>query len=143
MHEIKKRKKQLWVFVCIKVGKFWCVLLGHFVKYKPLICEECINKYYLHHHNCFSNTTLCLTDSIEHWIWKKIKLLFSVKVSIWSDTRLTTSIKLCLNLKFTRWSEPKLGYTYLLCTMYDFHDFGLTWKCQKMCFGWLYNYLKD
>ena len=28
-------------------------------------------------------------------------------------------------------------------TMCDFHDFGLTWKCQKMCFGWLHDYLKD
>ena len=27
--------------------------------------------------------------------------------------------------------------------MCAFHDFGLTWKCQKMCFGWLHDYLKD
>ena len=27
-------------------------------------------------------------------------------------------------------------------TMCDFHDFGFTWKCKKMCFGWLHDYLK-
>ena len=26
--------------------------------------------------------------------------------------------------------------------MCDFHDFGLAWKCQKMGFGWLHDYLK-
>ena len=30
----------LWVFVCQKYGKFWSVLLGHFIKHKPLISEE-------------------------------------------------------------------------------------------------------
>ena len=29
-----------------------------------------------------------------------------------------------------------------LCTMCDFHDFGITWKCQEMCFGWLHDYPK-
>ena len=28
-------------------------------------------------------------------------------------------------------------------TMCVFHDFGLIWKCQKMCFGCLHDYLKD
>ena len=32
-------KKQLWVFVYIKYGKFWSILLGHFIKHKPLISE--------------------------------------------------------------------------------------------------------
>ena len=30
----------------------------------------------------------------------------------------------------------------LRTTMCDFHDFGLTLKCQKMWFGWLHGYLK-
>ena len=33
----EKWKKQLWVFVCIKYG----ISLGHFIKHKPLISEEC------------------------------------------------------------------------------------------------------
>ena len=33
--------------------------------------------------------------------------------------------------------------TYVTGTMCDFHDFVLTWKCQKMCCGWLQDYLKD
>ena len=37
----EKRKEQYWVFVCIKYGKFWSILLGHFIKHKPLISEEC------------------------------------------------------------------------------------------------------
>ena len=37
--------------------------------------------------------------------------------------------------------QKMLWYNEL--TMCDFHDFGLTWKCQKMCFGWLHDYLKD
>ena len=37
-------KKQLWVFVYIKYGKFWFILLGHFIKHKPLIFEEWTSK---------------------------------------------------------------------------------------------------
>ena len=38
----KEWKKQLWVFVYIKYGKFWSVSPGHFIKHKPLISEECL-----------------------------------------------------------------------------------------------------
>ena len=40
---MKKQKKQHWVFVCIKYSKFWSTSLGHFIKHKPLISEECSN----------------------------------------------------------------------------------------------------
>ena len=36
----EKWKKQLWVFVYIKYGKFWSTWLGHFIKHIPLISEE-------------------------------------------------------------------------------------------------------
>ena len=35
-----KWKKQLWVFVYMKYGKFWSILVGHFIKHKPLKSEE-------------------------------------------------------------------------------------------------------
>ena len=34
------KKKTNWVFVFQKYGKFRSVLLGHFIKHKPLISEE-------------------------------------------------------------------------------------------------------
>ena len=37
----EKWNKQLSVFVFIKCGKFWSISLGHFIKHKPLISEEC------------------------------------------------------------------------------------------------------
>ena len=37
----EKRKKQLWVFVYIKYGKFWSVSLELFIKQKPPFSEEC------------------------------------------------------------------------------------------------------
>ena len=40
----EKRKKQLWVFVYIKYGKFWSVSPRHFIKHKPFFSEECIRK---------------------------------------------------------------------------------------------------
>ena len=36
-----KGKKTAWVFVFQKYSKFWSVLLGHFIKHKLLISEEC------------------------------------------------------------------------------------------------------
>ena len=36
----EKWKKQLWVFVYIKYGKFWSVSLELFIKHKPLFSEE-------------------------------------------------------------------------------------------------------
>ena len=36
----EKWRKQLWVFIYIKYGKFWSVSLEHQVEYKPLISEE-------------------------------------------------------------------------------------------------------
>ena len=38
----EKRKKQLWVFVYIKYGKFWSILLELFVEHKLWNWEECI-----------------------------------------------------------------------------------------------------
>ena len=35
-----KNAKTRWVFVSQKYGKFWSVLLGHFIKHKPPISEE-------------------------------------------------------------------------------------------------------
>ena len=39
---MKNLKKQLWVFVFIKYGKFWSVSPELSIKHKPLISEECI-----------------------------------------------------------------------------------------------------
>ena len=36
-----KTKKKIWVCVFQKYGKFWSILVGHFIKHKPLISEEC------------------------------------------------------------------------------------------------------
>ena len=33
-------KKTAWVFVFQKYGKFWSILLGHFIKHIPLMSEE-------------------------------------------------------------------------------------------------------
>ena len=38
---IWKMKKTTWVFIFQKYGKFWSVLLRHFINHKPLISEEC------------------------------------------------------------------------------------------------------
>ena len=46
-------KKQLWVFVYIKYGKFWSVSPGHFIKHKPLISEECNISAYGHQWTIF------------------------------------------------------------------------------------------
>ena len=35
-----KNEKSTWVFIFQKYGKFWSILLGHFIKHKPLISEE-------------------------------------------------------------------------------------------------------
>ena len=37
---MKNEKKQLWVFVFIKYGKFWSDSLEHYIEHKPLISEE-------------------------------------------------------------------------------------------------------
>ena len=37
----EKEKKTTWVFVFQKYGKFWSILLGHFIKHKLLISEKC------------------------------------------------------------------------------------------------------
>ena len=34
-------KKTTWIFLWLKYGKIWSVSLGHFIKHKPLISEEC------------------------------------------------------------------------------------------------------
>ena len=36
----EKWKKQLWVFVYIKYGKFWSISLGHFIKHKLLFLKS-------------------------------------------------------------------------------------------------------
>ena len=38
-----KTKETTWIFVFQKYGTFWSVLLGYFIKHKPLIPEECIS----------------------------------------------------------------------------------------------------
>ena len=35
-----KLKKSTYVFIFQKYGKFWSVLIGHFIKQNPLISEE-------------------------------------------------------------------------------------------------------
>ena len=44
LHEMKNEKKYTGfrLFVYQKCGKFWSILLGHFIKHKPLISEECL-----------------------------------------------------------------------------------------------------
>ena len=37
----EKRKKTVCVFLFQKYGKVWSILLGHFIKHKALISEEC------------------------------------------------------------------------------------------------------
>ena len=43
-------KNSTWVFVFQKYGKFWSVLLGHFINHKPLIYEECLATFYILFH---------------------------------------------------------------------------------------------
>ena len=44
-YEMKNEKKiHTWVFVFQKYGQFWSILLGHFIKHKPLFSEECQHK---------------------------------------------------------------------------------------------------
>ena len=38
--KLLKMKKTIWVFLFQKYGKFWIILLCHFIKHKPLISEE-------------------------------------------------------------------------------------------------------
>ena len=40
-----KNEKNTWVFIFQKYGKFWSVLLEHFIKHKPLISEEWLTHY--------------------------------------------------------------------------------------------------
>ena len=40
----EKWKKQFWVFVYIKYGKFWSISLSHFIKHKLLISEGWLSK---------------------------------------------------------------------------------------------------
>ena len=37
---MKNKQKTTWVFVFQKYGKFWSILLGHFIKHKPLSYED-------------------------------------------------------------------------------------------------------
>ena len=37
----KVERNEKWFLVFQNYGKFWSVLLGHFIKHKPLISEEC------------------------------------------------------------------------------------------------------
>ena len=77
-------EKTMWVFIFQKYGKFWSVLLGHFIKHKLLISEEwikdnimvlwvCILKYkYLNYHIvsfcfCFMN-------------WMKKKITYDLEI---------------------------------------------------------------
>ena len=49
-----KKKKTTWVFVFQKYGKCWSISLGHFIKHKPLISEECKFNF------IFASTLTCI-----------------------------------------------------------------------------------
>ena len=66
----EKRKKQLWVFVYIKYGKFWSISLELFVEHKPLIYEECLYYFFQFQVHCVIRNYFCfiiITRRVTFW----------------------------------------------------------------------------
>ena len=115
---MKKRKKQLWVFVYIKYGKFWSNFLELFIKHKPLFSEEwvrarrafffCLTPY------CamdYTTTCTCIFLHDEEKTWTKF-LVFSYIISVKKCSKLKFwPENLISNFFFTHFTEQNIPHT--------------------------------
>ena len=85
---------------------------------------------------------VCIEEKYTHVIRQSfitiVQILFEFSIALLLDPNVIQTWKDVVLYYMIRLGMPAL----CSCTMYDFHDFGLTWKCHKMCFGWLHDYFK-
>ena len=128
-------------------------LLSPKVQRRKVMCQE-RKKNEVWTCESFFRFSLCLTkDFLKSPFWENSHDLDhsrsrekDISQSSWqekacrmSSLRLLETSRVCC-CYCTMWQNEKYCLPFTMC---DFHHCGLTWKCQKMCFGWLHDYLKD